>query len=765
MYKGLTKEEVKQRIEKHFVNENVEEQYSYMEILRKHTLTYFNFVNLVLFILVFLTGHLQNGLFFFTVILNACIGIVQEIRAKRILDRMHLLVEDKVKVLRDGKVEEISTKEIVVDDLFYLESGMQIPVDAEIIKGHISVDESLLTGEEEAIEKKEGQEVYSGTFVVTSMAEAKAIRVGKECVASRILEEAKAYKKARSILHSDLEKLIRIISIILVPLGFLSYYVQYALLQMTWKSAILGTVAAVVGMIPEGLVVLTTLALAVATIRLAQKDVLVQDIYAIESLARVNVVCLDKTGTLTEGKMKVEEVVEIQKDPYWQDLLKAYFSKETQFNMTSLALVDYFGKDTTLKVNDFLAFSSERKYAAVACENMGSLYFGAYSFLFPKGNKDIEEKMKEYSQNGYRILVVGRSKKNTVEEKSDDLEAVAFIVVKDILRSNVKEVIQFYKNQKVDLIIISGDDPLTVSSLAKQAGIEKAECYVDLSKTKEKYETLVENYRVFGRVLPEQKKELILALKKKGNQVAMCGDGVNDVPALKAADVSVAMVAGAQAAKDSASMVLLNNDFSEFPLIMEEGRTVINNISRAASMYLIKTIFSMLLAIYTFVGRVAYPFLPIQLTIISAFGVGIPTFFLQMEKSKERVAGNFLKAAFLKALPTAITVLLLSIAMKYIQPHFSLSQERANAVYVCATAILYFYSLLRIYQPLTKLRLFILCLITICFFLVVFFLPSLFSLRLMVEDLFLFGAVCLVALLILICISFCLKKVAHVEDK
>ena len=735
---GLTELEVKQRISEGKVN-GVEDRMtsSYPDIIKHNALTYFNFINLVLFIIVLFTGHIQNGLFFLTIIANTCIGIYQEIKAKKLLEKMSLLVASKVIAIRDDKEKEILASEIVLDDVFIIEAGMQIPVDGIIIDGYLEINESLLTGEADVVTKSVNDEVFAGTVVTSSKAYIRTTKVNKDCYSAQIMNEAKKFKRAKSVLHEELEKLIKIISIAIIPVGLTLFFMQHYSIGLLWQDAALKTVAAVIGMIPEGLVVLTSIALATSTMRLARKDVLVQDLYSIESLARVNVLCLDKTGTLTEGSMQVVDVIPLldYKKEYVNDVLASYLYDEENHNVTSKAMLRYFGSKEVYKKIDLLPFSSDRKYAAAYLENNGSFYVGAPNFLFPYGCPSANKHMHEYISQGMRVLLVAKSMEAlNKEELPDDLEPIAMIVISDILRSNVVEILDYFKKQDVALKVISGDDALTVSSLAKQAGIEGAEYYVDMSKTKEDYKDLVRKYNVFGRVLPNQKKELVKALQDLGNTVAMTGDGVNDVPALKTADISVAMGDGASATKDSSNIILLANDFAEMPRIVDEGRRVINNISRSSSMYLVQTIFSVLLSIYVVLLKQEYPFLPIQLSLISAIGVGIPTFLLQMEPSFERVKGNFFRRAFTNAFPTAITVFLTALVCLALRHILKLPLQRYYGIFVALTSFMYLYTLFRVYYPPTKFRLSVLAAMAIVFVLIIVIVPNMFEMSFIVYD-------------------------------
>ena len=728
--RGLTKEEVNQRVLEGKIN-RVEDSRSrsYSDIIKDHVFTYFNFVNLVLFILIVITGEYKNGLFILTIILNSFIGIIQDLKAKKIIDRLTLLVMSEIETLRDEQWVKVKTIDLVQDDLIKLGIGMQVPADSYVVEGYLEVNESILTGESTNIVKNKGDELLAGTIITSGEATAKIIRVGKENYSETILKDAKKYNTAKSMIREDTTRLLKLISIAIVPLGISLYIVQNRFVGLLWQESIVKTVSALVGMIPEGLVVLTSVALTVSVIRLTRRDVLVQDIYSIESLARVDVVCVDKTGTLTEGKMKVKEVIPLEDASYDQinTIMGSYMRIFQEGNDTNEALRAYFPINDKYQEVEVLPFSSDRKYSSIHFEGEGTFLLGAYEFIALNKNEELEEKMKPYIENGNRILVLG----HTLEEASNqmtlkDVELLGFIVLEDIIREEAKNIIQYLKAQDVTVKVISGDNPRTVSSIAKQVGIDKAERYVDLSSLHlNDLSVTVENGTVFGRVLPEQKKEMVLALQRQGHTVAMVGDGVNDAPALKLADVGIAMASGSSAAKNSANIILLTNDFGKFPSIINEGRRVINNISRAASMYLVKTVFSILLTLYSIFMVESYVFLPIHLTILSTFAVGIPTLLLQMEPSFERIKGRFYYNALRNAIPSAVTVFLCAILCDILTAPLHLTSERNHALMLILTSYAYLYTLYKVYYPMNKHRLMIILSMAIFFILSIFLLNDL----------------------------------------
>lgn len=702
--KGLSSQEVTERREQGLVNVRQKGMTeSTADIIRHHTLTYFNCVNTVLFIIVILTGKHTNSLFYMTVIINTVIGIWQEIKARRLLRQMEILNEEPVAVKRDGKWIKVHPEELVMDDLIILDAGLEVPADGRIISGTLELNESLMTGESKTVSKAEGASVYAGTIVTAGKAEVMIARVGENSLASIIMEEGRKYRRVRSQLAGEIERLLKIISVMIVPTGIIIFLTQWLRTGMTWQDSALSTVAAVVGMIPEGLVVLTSAALVVSTIRLSKAQVLVHDLYSIESLARIDTLCLDKTGTLTKGTMKAEQffLLDDTDEETAMRAIRTLLKATAAHNATSKALLDAYGTEGGEECTSFVPFSSERKYSAANAVSGTTYLLGAPSVLLDERYGDTLEFCLEKSKEGNRLVLLAESERGTEEA----LKPLAVFMISDELRDNVTEIMSYFEAQDVTLKVISGDDPAAVSAIAKRAGIKGAEKYIDMFGPDPDYDSIVDEYTVFGRVQPLQKKELIEALKRKGHNVAMTGDGVNDVPALKSADVSVAMAAGAPAARDSASFVLMDNDFSRMPGIVNEGRRVINNITCASSMYLVKTGFSVLLSVYVIILAHTYPFVPIQLTLLSTCGVGIPTAVLQLEPSFRRFTGNFLRDAMRKALPSAAAVMCAVFACIAARNLLHLSPESYSGILLAVTGAIYVCTLLKVYRPYTKLRL------------------------------------------------------------
>lgn len=760
---GLTNEQVQQRIEegKINVNENPNTR-SYKQIVRENVLTFFNFLNLALMIMVLLVGSYKNSMFMGIIVINTVIGIIQEVRAKKTLDKLAILTESKAVVLREGKKWSISTEKLVLDDILFLKTGDQVPADARVLEGSIEVNESLLTGESDNLQKNEGDELFSGSFVTSGEACCQVIHVGKDNYASQITSEAKEFKRHNSELRNSLNAILKTISVIIVPMGMLLFYKQYYIAGNGIRDAVVNMVAAVLGMIPEGLVLLTSVALTLGALTLTRKNTLVQELYCIETLARVDTLCLDKTGTITAGTMCVEQV-----QPYVEGMeikapdganvsesestingaegetkeLTELAASEIQGaentgltvsgaqleltmgeiervmanmmsvlkdkNATADALHKRFSRRTDMPVDHCIPFSSDRKYSGVAFKEEGTYLMGAAQFLFPDGNEDLMKQCSAYGKEGLRVLVLAHSPNlNQENELPEGLKPVALFMLTDIIRDNAPETLAFFKDQGVDLKVISGDDPVTVSAIAKKAGLENADKYIDATTitTPEDMERAVAECSVFGRVTPQQKKEMVLALQKQKHTVAMTGDGVNDVLALKEADCSVVMAEGSDAAKNIANVVLMDSNFAAMPEIVNQGRRVVNNIRTAASMFLIKTIFSVLLCLITIFWGDSYPFEPIQMSLISACAVGIPTFLLAQENNFNKIESGFLRYVFMNAFPAAVTITGCVFTIMLVCQNVYHSNVMLNTACFLVTGWNYMAALKTVYAPLSRYR-------------------------------------------------------------
>ena len=760
---GLTNEQVQQRIEegKINVNENPNTR-SYKQIVRENVLTFFNFLNLALMIMVLLVGSYKNSMFMGIIVINTVIGIIQEVRAKKTLDKLAILTESKAVVLREGKKWSISTEKLVLDDILFLKTGDQVPADARVLEGSIEVNESLLTGESDNLQKNEGDELFSGSFVTSGEACCQVIHVGKDNYASQITSEAKEFKRHNSELRNSLNAILKTISVIIVPMGMLLFYKQYYIAGNGIRDAVVNMVAAVLGMIPEGLVLLTSVALTLGALTLTRKNTLVQELYCIETLARVDTLCLDKTGTITAGTMCVEQV-----QPYVEGMeikapdganvsesestingaegetkeLTELAASEIQGaentgltvsgaqleltmgeiervmanmmsvlkdkNATADALHKRFARRTDMPVDHCIPFSSDRKYSGVAFKEEGTYLMGAAQFLFPDGNEDLMKQCSAYGKEGLRVLVLAHSPNlNQENELPEGLKPVALFMLTDIIRDNAPETLAFFKDQGVDLKVISGDDPVTVSAIAKKAGLENADKYIDATTitTPEDMERAVAECSVFGRVTPQQKKEMVLALQKQKHTVAMTGDGVNDVLALKEADCSVVMAEGSDAAKNIANVVLMDSNFAAMPEIVNQGRRVVNNIRTAASMFLIKTIFSVLLCLITIFWGDSYPFEPIQMSLISACAVGIPTFLLAQENNFNKIESGFLRYVFMNAFPAAVTITGCVFTIMLVCQNVYHSNVMLSTACFLVTGWNYMAALKTVYAPLSRYR-------------------------------------------------------------
>ena len=732
---GLTNEQVQERIAEGKINSNENPNTrTYKQIIKENTLTFFNFLNVVLMVMVLLVGSYKNYMFVGIILINTIIGIIQEIRAKKTIDKLAILTESRTVVLRDGKKWSISTEKLVIDDLIYLKAGEQIPADCKVLEGNLEVNESLLTGEADNLTKEAGDDLFSGSFVTAGEACCQVVHVGKDNYASQITSEAKEFKRHNSELRNSLNAILKVISIIIVPLGLLLFYKQYYIVGDNIKDSVVSTVAAVLGMIPEGLVLLTSVALTLGALTLAKKKTLVQELYCIETLARVDTLCLDKTGTITEGTMCVDGI-----EPYTSDCTSEEIEKVMGNLMAVLkdqnapadALHKRFRARRDMTVGNVIPFSSDRKYSGASFINEGTYLMGAAQFLFPEENETLLEKCAEYAREGLRVLVLAHSPlecegTGLVQE----LTPVALLLLTDVIRQYAQETLEFFDRQGVDLKVISGDDPVTVSAIAKKAGLKNAEKYVDATTlvTQEELEEAVAGYSVFGRVTPQQKKAMVLALKSQGHTVSMTGDGVNDVLALKEADCSIAMAEGSDAAKNIANVVLLDSNFSSMPDIVNQGRRVVNNIRTAASMFLIKTIFSVLLALITIFFGEAYPFEPIQMSLISACAVGIPTFLLAQENNYDKIDHTFLRHVFMNAFPAAVTITGCVFTVMLVCQNVYHSNEMLSTACVLVTGWNYMAALKTVYAPLNRYRKLIIYSMQCIFFLAAVILQNLLTL-------------------------------------
>ena len=627
-------------------------------ILRDHLLTLFNLLNFSLAFCLFLVGSYRNMLFILVIIANILIGAIQEYRAQKTIAALKLLNSPAVHALRDGKEQTIRPDEAVRGDLVILRGGDQVIADAVVIDGSGSAMESLLTGESNAIPKQVNSWLYSGSYITEGRLTAQLVYVGDKSYAGRLTAEARKEARPASRLMTDLKRLIRFDSMILVPLGILLFLKQYFLGHLPVTEAVPSSVAAMIGMIPEGLILLTSVAMAVGVIKLGRRKTLVQELSGIETLARADILCLDKTGTLTTGSMELESIEGVDRSREETEQALSRFLGAFDENSSTLNALRAKVTPADEKPRAVLPFSSERKKSAATFYDGTALILGAPEFVLGEQYPDsLRTHVEQIAAEGKRVLVLAESQGLVTADSVPPVRSVCgLLILTDQLRPSVDQTLSYFRDQDVDIRIISGDNPLTVSMIARRAGLASWDRYVDAStlKTPEDLDNACDSFTVFGRVTPEQKKELVLALKRKGHNVAMTGDGVNDIPALKAADCSIAIAGGADAARNAAQLTLLSSDFSVLPDIVLEGRRVINNITRAASLFLTKTIFSFLLSILMLVLSAAYPFQPIQLTLISSLMIGLPGFVLALEPSEERIRGSFLRTVLIRALPGGV---------------------------------------------------------------------------------------------------------------
>ncbi len=661
---GLTLEQVAKRIADGLANTYKNNKTkSYGRILKDNLLTFFNILNAALAVLVILTGYYRDLAFMIVIFGNLGIGIFQEIASKRTLDKLSLLVATKVTVVREGDEKTINATELVLDDIMLLKNGNQISADGIVRKGVLEVNESLITGEADSILKREGDFLYSGSYVVSGSAYVQVECVGEESFANKISSGVKVSKQHQSELKRSVNKILRIVSFIVIPMGLLMFLSQSFVHQMDISSNILATVSSMIGMIPEGLFLLTSMSLATSAIILAYKQTLVQDLYCIETLARVDMLCLDKTGTITKGEMHVSDIMPIDAEADYAEIVANLCSVLNDDNSTLNALNAYFGERQTKELHGVIPFSSARKYSGASFLNEGTYLIGAFEFIFEEGTyMGLRSQADAYAKTGNRVLVLAHSENLSVEnEVPQGMKPLAFILITDIIRQEAPSTLRYFYEQGVGIKIISGDNAKTVMEVAKKAGVHNAEKYIDASilKTDEELAEATLNHTVFGRVTPDQKKKMILTLKENGHTVAMTGDGVNDVLALKEADCSIAMASGSDAAKNVSTMVLLDSNFSRMPEVVAEGRKVVNNIQRVATLFITKNIYAILLAVASILLLLnRYPFSPLQFTLISFITIGFPAFFLALEPNNTQVKGNFLVDVFAKSLPGGLCAIL-----------------------------------------------------------------------------------------------------------
>lgn len=723
---GLTDEEVRQRVEEGLTNRaDISTDKTTKEIVISNVFTYFNLIFLVITILLIMVGSFRNLTFLPIIIGNTVIGIVQEIRAKKTLEKMSLLNAPHADVIRNGSVKQISTDELVKDDVILLTAGKQICADAVVISGNIQVNESLLTGEADEVEKTEGSTLMSGSFVVSGECYARLEKVGNESYISKLSLEAKSMGgKEQSEMIRSINLIVKWVGIVIIPIGLILFWQSHFVNGESITKSVTSTVAAIIGMIPEGLYLLTTVALALSTMKLARKKVLLHDMKSIETLARVDVLCVDKTGTITEPDMKLKEIFLCKNSgadgtqtaltlDELKSLILDYANASVDNNATMLALKAYAADDLTNNTSALhrtavsqQAFSSSLKYGSVTFSD-GTYLLGAPEFIMHEDFARIEEEIIPYADKGDRVLLFARYDGENVENGiNGSVTPLGFVALANPIRENAVKTFEYFKSQGVAIKVISGDNPRTVSRIAIQAGIESAESFVDAATldTEDKIADAVNKYTVFGRVTPKQKKQLVKALQAKGHTVAMTGDGVNDILAMKDADCSVAMASGSEAAAQAAQVVLLDSDFAHMPDVVYEGRRVVNNIQRSASLFLVKNIFSLLLSLFSVILMVTYPLEPAQVSLISMFTIGVPGFLLALEQNKDRIKGRFITNVMLKALPGGLTDVIAVGALVVCGEVFCISDASIGTIATLVLSVVGFMILFKISEPLNRMK-------------------------------------------------------------
>lgn len=714
--KGLTSLEVEERIHQGKINKNIDEtDRPVWEIVKRNTFTFFNLIFAVIAILISLVQAWNQLIFLPIIIINTIVGIYQEIKAKRYLDQMTLLHAPQSTVIRNGQQEKIASDDLVEEDIIILKTGNQIVADARIVEGSIFVNESLLTGEADEIEKNVDDKLLSGSFVVSGEAKVILEKVGKDSYISKLTEQAKLVDHGEdSEMLRALNKLLKWVSFIILPIAVILFTQNYFVNHNTLQTSVVAMVAAVIGMIPEGLYLLTTIALTISSVKLARNQVLLHNMKSIESLARVDVLCVDKTGTITEPRMSVEQVFASPSsninEQKFMFLLSNYISANTDDNDTMKAIREFMLAKGDLQnqmtgVKKIIPFSSKVKYSAVCFENESYL-LGAPEIVLGKTYEKISSEISHLLEEGFRVLVLAGTKEKNYDQLNLGAYALGYVVLANPIRENAKSTFNYFAEQGVNIKVISGDNPQTVSAVAKRAGITGAERFIDanLLKTKEDLDQAVETYTVFGRVTPDQKRRLVQALKRKDHTVAMTGDGVNDILAMKSADCSIAMASGSDAATQVAQVVLLDSDFGHMTQVVTEGRRVVNNVQRSAILFLVKNLFSIILAIISAIFVFTYPLQASQLSLISLFTIGIPGFLLSLEENDKRIEKDFIKNVILKALPASLTEITAVLGVVIAGAAFKLTASEISTSAVILLAVVGFMILTKISAPLNRFK-------------------------------------------------------------
>lgn len=725
------------------------------QIFKENIFTLFNLLNFIIAALLFAVGAYSNMIFIVIIIINVVIGIAQELKAKKLIDELSILNRPKAKLVRDGREIVVETEDIVIDDVMVLESGHQICNDGIVLGGMAEVNESLLTGESDAILKTEGSELYSGSFVVTGKCYAKTTHVGSENYAVKLMEETKKTKRVSSELLGSMKQVTRFTSFLIVPLGILLFLEAIMLRQVLVSDAVVSSSAALLGMLPKGLVLLIAVSLANGVIRLANMKILVQNIYSLETLAHVDVLCLDKTGTITDGKMKVKEVLPLRDFPNKKlsPLIQSYLAASDDNNATFQALQEHFGANSVYQQTYKIPFSSLRKWGAVSFNTAGTVFIGAAERIMNVLPAAVEHQIEK----GCRAVIIGiyDGEWQNERELPDEIEPLCAVILEDNIRKGTAKTLEYFRKEGVDVKVISGDHIKTVSIIAKKAGLKDWDNAVDLSSFGEDmdYDSICMKYTVFARVTPKQKQLLVMAMKRAGHQVAMTGDGVNDLLALREADCSIAIAEGSDASRQISQIVLLDSDFANLPQVVLEGRKVINNVTRTAGVFFIKTIYSFLLSIFFLLFNMPFPFIPIQITLIDAFIEAYPSFLTIFESNTKRVRSSFLRTALANAAPFALTITAGIIFISLTLPFDT--QQRQTIMYM----LLILVSMLSVIKsciPFTKLRVFICVTMVLGAFGALWILPQLFEISAITTAMLSYIGKVFVGLLLILTLLICI---------
>ena len=704
--KGLTIKQVNERIENGYINYyETNNTKSYKSIFISNIFTFFNLLCFLIAIALILVGSFNNLFFMVILICNLAIGIIQEIKAKKTVEKITLVTSPVAKVIREGITLEIKTNEVVLDEVLVYEFGNQICTDSIILKGEIEVNESLLTGESNSIKKKKGDLILAGSYVTSGSCTAKAEKVAEENYTSQLTLKAKKYKKPESELLSSLKLIIKLIGIIIIPLAVGIYFNNSTVIGSDLKLLVTKTAGSIIGLIPAGLFLLTSLALAVGVIKLARKKTLVQDLYGIEMLSRASVLCLDKTGTITDGTMAVKQIKMLTKKDDLNKIMSSYLASVHTQNQTFSALNNYFGMEKTMKEEKVLEFSSSKKYSAVEFKNGKTYVLGAPEFVYKNKDKKISNYVSNYAKEGFRVIMLCESE-DKIEKNSapKNVVPICLIAIEERIRKEAKETIAWFNNNGVQIKIISGDNPLTVSEISKKVGVDGAEKYISLEGlTNQQVIECASEYNIFGRVSPEQKQILVKALKNQGHKVAMTGDGVNDILALKEADCSISVASGSEAARNVSHLVLLDSNFLNLPQVVQEGRRVVNNIVNSASLFLMKTIFTFLLTVLCLFLKIDYPFIPNQVLLLEFFVIGVPSFILALQPNSKKIEGKFINKVAIKSVFYGLVLFASFVACYLFDTTFSngTSYETMASLSVTFIGLVV---LLRICRPLNLYR-------------------------------------------------------------